>query len=61
MDHYISHRYYKIIRLFVTGMGASMILPWLILSGRRWGESTTPLPSFSGSPDRLAAALLPSQ
>ena len=55
MDHYISHRYYKIIRLFVTGMGASMILPWLILIGRGWSNLTTPLPSFSGSPDRLAA------
>ncbi|MFK7805747.1 MAG: DUF4129 domain-containing protein, partial [Anaerolineae bacterium] len=55
MDHYISHRYYKLIRLFVTGMGASVILPWLILSGRGWGNSTLPLPSFSGSPLRLAS------
>ena len=34
MVHYITERYYRPTRLLITGMGAAIILPWVILLGR---------------------------
>ena len=48
MPNYISHRYYPMIRLFVVGMGAAAILPWLVLFGNSWANRGGLLPQFSG-------------
>lgn len=48
MPNYISHRYYPLIRLFVVGMGAATLLPWLVLFGNSWAGRASSLPQFSG-------------
>ena len=50
MIHRVSHRNYKLLRHLVTGMGAAVLLPWLVLFGQRWTEVRTAaeLPRFSG-------------
>ncbi|MEM8859018.1 MAG: hypothetical protein AAGD96_11895, partial [Chloroflexota bacterium] len=53
MPQSISHRYYPLIRILVVGMGAAMILPWLVLLGNNWANRGSSLPPFSGDVDRF--------
>ncbi len=57
MIHSISERYYRPTRIFVTGIGAAMILPWVVLFSRRNLLSNPVLPANSGDVGRLEAII----
>lgn len=53
MIHRVSERYYRYTRLSVVGMGAIMILAWVVLFGRNNFLAAEGIPQPSGSPDRF--------
>ncbi len=57
MIHYVSHRYYQPIKFLVSGMGAAVIMPWVILAGRRQLLLNSSIPTPSGDVGRLANLL----
>ena len=57
MIHYVSHRYYQPIKFLVSGMGAAVIMPWVILAGRRQLLLNSSTPAPSGDVGRLANLL----
>ncbi len=53
MIQLVSERYYRPTRLFVTGIGAAMILPWIVLFSRRRLNSNPAILPNSGDLGRL--------